>query len=288
MSRKSSFAPDLLADKVAFVTGGGSGICYGIAQALMQHGAHTVILGRQHARLVSSAAALEAAVPGRRCLPVAADVRSLPALESAVEQTLKEFGKIDLVVCGAAGNFVAPLEGMSSNAFETVQKIDLMGTFNTFKATIGAVTASRGSYLSISATLHYRATPFQAHVSAAKAGVDALTKSIAIEYGPRGVRANIIAPGPIEGTEGMARLVPAEWKDKVTAAIPLQRYGSIEDIADAALFLFSDAAKYVTATTLVVDGGSWHIGSEVGLGPSGQYPKAFLPGAAPHTRPSKL
>lgn len=136
-----------------------------------------------------------------------------------------------------------------------------MGTFNTVKATIAEVKKSKGSYIAISATLHHKGTILQSHVSAAKAGIEALFNVIAVEYGPAGVRANIIAPGPIEGTEGVARLVPVHVVEKLKAANPMQRYGTVEDIANAGLFLFSPAANYVTGAKLVVDGGDWHNSS---------------------------
>ncbi|GAA5926246.1 hypothetical protein JCM10213_007408 [Rhodosporidiobolus nylandii] len=270
----SPFQPDLFAGKVVFVTGGGTGICRGIVSSLMQHGASTVILGRRLPVLEATAAELEKQT-GQRCLPVQGDVRDLKSLEAAVKKAVEVLGRIDCVVAGAAGNFLAPLEGLSSNAFRTVLEIDTLGTYNTFKATIGEVVKSRGSYLAISATLHYKGTPLQAHVSAAKAGVDALMRVIAVEYGPRGVRANVIAPGPIEGTEGIERLVPADVKAKHTKLVPMQRYGTVDDIAQSALFLLSPAASYITGTCLVVDGGSYHLSGEMGSAP---YPEMFLPG----------
>ncbi|GAA6057571.1 hypothetical protein JCM3770_000263 [Rhodotorula araucariae] len=273
-STVSIYKPDVLTGKVAFVTGGGSGICYGIVKQLMAHGCQAAIFGRRKATIESAAAELSKAT-GNKCIGISGDVRKLDTLEDAVKRTLREFGKIDFVVAGAAGNFLAPLEGLSSNAFRTVLEIDTIGTYNTFKATIPELVKTKGSLLAVSATLHYTAAPLQAHVSAAKAGVDALIKVIAVEYGPQGVRANCIAPGPIAGTEGMDRLMPKELVEEHTRRIPLQRYGSIDDIALSSVFLFSEAASYITATTLVVDGGSWHTSSSVG---GRGYPDAFLPG----------
>lgn len=123
-------------------------------------------------------------------------------------QTVAAYGRIDFVVCGAAGNFMVPMDGLKPKGFQTVVEIDLIGTFNTIKATIDAVKATHGAYALISATLHYNGLPWQSAPSAAKAGVDALSNSIAVEYGPFGVRSNIIAPGPIGNTEGMSRLSP--------------------------------------------------------------------------------
>lgn len=160
---------------------------------------------------------------------------------------------------GAAGNFLAPISGLSVNAFRTVIEIDTLGTYNTIKATLPHIRASKGSYIHISATLHYRGTPYQAHVSAAKAAVDALSKVLAVEEGPHGVRSNVIAPGPIGGTEGMDRLSRKRadgTSDHGESGIPLGRMGTKEDIANAAVWLFSDAASFVTGQVIVVDGAS--------------------------------
>uniref|UniRef100_A0A0K3CFX8 2,4-dienoyl-CoA reductase [(3E)-enoyl-CoA-producing] n=2 Tax=Rhodotorula toruloides TaxID=5286 RepID=A0A0K3CFX8_RHOTO len=267
----SVFRPDLMKGKVAFVTGGGSGICYGITKQLMAHGANAAIFGRRKANVESAAQELSKET-GSKCIGISGDVRKIETLEAAVKQTIEEFGRIDFVIAGAAGNFLAPLDGLSSNAFRTVLEIDTLGTFNTFKSTIDELVKTKGSLIAISATLHYTGMPLQAHVSAAKAGVDAFIRAVAVEYGPRGVRANCIAPGPIAGTEGMDRLMPKELVDKHTSMIPLQRYGSIDDIAWTALFLFSPAASYVTGTVSIVDGGDWHMSGAIGGAP---YPDAF-------------
>ena len=186
-------------------------------------------------------------------------------------QTLDAFGRIDFVICGAAGNFLAPIEGLSPNGFATVQQIDLQGTFNTVKATMDEIKRNHGVYTHISATLHYTAIPWQAAASAAKAGIDALSQSIAVELGPFGVRSNVIAPGMIAGTEGADRLMPKGGESLVESRIPQQRVGVIvsddvlllfaslpahcpslqDDIANMGVFLFSDAAAYVSAAKFV-------------------------------------
>jgi 2,4-dienoyl-CoA reductase [(3E)-enoyl-CoA-producing], peroxisomal len=138
-------------------------------------------------------------------------------------------------------------------------EIDTIGTYNTIKATLPHIRASKGSYIHISATLHYRGTPYQAHVSAAKAAVDALSKVLAVEEGPHGVRSNVIAPGPISGTEGLDRLSRKRedgGSDNWESYIPLGRMGTKEDVAYAAVWLFSDAASFVTGQVIVVDGAS--------------------------------
>ncbi|ORY87495.1 hypothetical protein BCR35DRAFT_289575 [Leucosporidium creatinivorum] len=268
----SSFKPDIFAGKVAFVTGGGSGICYGMTQALLAHGANATILGRREANIRDAAAKLTKDT-GKECLGIAGDVRKPESLKAAIEATVKRFGRIDFVICGAAGNFLSPISGLSENAFKTVLEIDTMGTYNTIKATIGEVKKAKGAYIAISATLHYRGSVLQAHVSAAKAGIDALMNVVAVEYGPAGVRANVIAPGPIEGTEGVARLIPKDVIAETTKAIPSQRYGTIEDIGNAGVFLFSPAASYVNGAVLVVDGAQWHNST---TSKSVPYPDMFL------------
>ncbi|RXW23564.1 hypothetical protein EST38_g2318 [Candolleomyces aberdarensis] len=253
----SVFKEDIFKGKVLFCTGGGSGICRGMTEAMMRHGANATIVGRKLDRLQQTAKELSEAT-GRECLPVQADVRQPATLEEAVAKTIEKFGRIDFVICGAAGNFLAPISGVSENAFKTVIEIDTIGTYSTIKATIAHVRASKGAYIHVSATLHYNGTPYQVHVSAAKAGVDALSAVLAVEEGPHGVRSNVIAPGPIANTEGMDRLSPKNVdKDKFNA-YPVGRQGDVKDIANATVFLFSPAASYITGQVLPVDGGSEH------------------------------
>jgi len=254
---QSIFRNDLFANKVAFVTGGGSGICMGIARALMQHGAKAAILGRKTARLAESATALEEAT-GNECAAITCDVRDPKAVEAALAATLERFGRIDIVVNGAAGNFLAPAAQLSPNGFRTVLDIDAAGTFNVCRAAFDAWLRDHGGViLNISATLHYGATPLQIHASAAKAAVDSLTRTLAVEWASLGIRVNGIAPGPIDDTEGMSRLAPGDIKDKMIASIPIKRFGTIDEIANVALFLCSDAASLVHGTTVVADGAAW-------------------------------
>ncbi|KAJ3773227.1 hypothetical protein FB446DRAFT_733683 [Lentinula raphanica] len=250
------FKNDIFKGKVLFCTGGGSGICRGMTEAVMCHGADAVIVGRKLERLTQTAKELSAAT-GRTCIPAQADVRQPKMLQDAVKKTIEQFGRIDYVICGAAGNFLAPISGLSENAFKTVMEIDTLGTYNTVKATIAHVRQSKGSYIHVSATLHYKATPYQVHVSAAKAAVDALSAVLAVEEGPHGVRSNVIAPGPIGNTEGMQRL--SNLADGNGSQTPLGRVGEIKDVANATVFLFSEAASYVTGQIIVVDGAMEHM-----------------------------
>jgi peroxisomal 2,4-dienoyl-CoA reductase len=256
------FAQDILQGKVAFVTGGGTGITGGIARAMAEHGAKIAITSRKEENLAAMKKTIEEA--GGECFTVAADVREYDRVEDAVKQTADKFGKIDIVVNGAAGNFLCAADQLSANGFGTVVDIDTKGTFNVCRAAFEELKKSQGQILNISATLHYLATPMQIHVSAAKAGVDAITRNLSAEWGRHGIRVNGIAPGPIEDTEGMKRLLMPELKDKITKKIPLGRFGRIKDIENAALFLTSDAASYVNGVTLVVDGGQWLLGTSLG------------------------
>lgn len=252
----TTFKTDLLRDRNVLITGGGTGICRGIALAFARHGAHIAVTSRKQENL--DAAANEIAALGVKSLALAADVRVVQEVEAAVAQTVQGLGSIDIVVNGAAGNFLAPVEKLSYNGFKTVIDIDLLGTYNVSKACMPHMQAERTpSIINISATLHYGATIMQSHVSAAKAGIDALTRTLALEWGPKGIRVNAIAPGPIGDTEGMRRLAPGKIGEKMAQAVPLKRFGRIDEIADAAMFLASDAASYITGSILVVDGGRW-------------------------------
>jgi peroxisomal 2,4-dienoyl-CoA reductase len=258
---KSVFRTDILDGKVAFVTGGGSGICKGITDTLMAHGARAVILGRKVERLEEAAKELSAKT-GKECLAVGCDVRDPKQVEAALDQALARFGRIDIVVNGAAGNFIAPAAGLSYNGFKTVLEIDAMGTYNVCRASFDKYLRDHGGHiLNITATLHYGATALQIHASAAKAGVDAITRTLAVEWGSLGIQVNGIAPGAIDGTEGLTRLAPPGFREKIQSGIPLGRLGTIDDIAQCALWLVSGAASYVSGEIVVVDGGAWLRGT---------------------------
>jgi NAD(P)-dependent dehydrogenase (short-subunit alcohol dehydrogenase family) len=256
----SVFRDHLLKDKVAFVTGGGSGINLRIAERFAEHGAKVALVGRTQDKLDHASAAIKA--NGGTAHGYAADVRDYPATESALKKAREEFGEIDILLCGAAGNFPALALGMSPNGFKSVIDIDLLGTFNTCRAAYEHLRKPGASVISISATHAFIPFALQSHVCAAKAGVDMLTRTLAIEWGKAGVRVNSIAPGPIADTEGMRRLSPTEEiKQKLTRSIPLQRFGTKDEIADLALFLCSDAAAYITGAVYVCDGGQSLLGS---------------------------
>lgn len=256
------FRDGLLKGKVAFVTGGGSGINLGIAQRFAEHGAKVALLGRTVEKL--EAAVKSITEKGGVAMAAPADVRDFNAVDGAFKKVVEAWGEIDLLVCGAAGNFPAPALGMSANGFKAVVDIDLLGTFNSARAAFEHLKKPGAAIINISATQAFTPTALQAHVCAAKAGVDMLTKTLAIEWGPAGVRVNSIVPGPIADTEGMRRLSPGEDSQAaLKEALPLQRYGEKGEIADLALFLASDAARYMTGAVVPCDGGMSLIGSGI-------------------------
>lgn len=255
---RTSFKKDIFKDKVVFVTGGAGSICRVQVEAMVLLGANAAIIGRNPEKTEFAAVEIQQLRPGAKVLGIGnIDVRDVKSLVSAVDQTVKELGRIDFVIAGAAGNFLSDFNSLSSNAFKSVISIDLLGSFNTIKACYDQLIANKGSILFVSTTLHYYGIPFQAHVSAAKAGIDALSNALAVELGPLGVRSNCIAPGIIENTEGYDRLIGDNDSKEVTKKIPLQRGGKKEDIANATCFLFSSAGDYINGDIIVVDGGAW-------------------------------
>jgi NAD(P)-dependent dehydrogenase (short-subunit alcohol dehydrogenase family) len=249
------FRDNVLAGKTAFVTGGGSGIGLALAECFAQHGAAVLILGRDAAKLHRAQDKLSQA--GHRIGIAAADVRNYSSLEAAFQKASDDFGPLDIVVAAAAGNFPAPALGMSANAFKAVVDIDLLGTFNTMRAAFSHLRRPGASLLAISAAQAVVPMSLQSHVCAAKAGIEQLMRTLALEWGPDGVRCNCITPGPTLDTEGVRRLVPDEAAEKhIRSSIPLRRFGHKQELADLALFLCSEAASYITGATFACDGGS--------------------------------
>ena len=247
----SAFRDGLMDGKVVFVAGGTSGINLGIAKRFAALGAKVAVVGRNPEKAANAAGEI-----GQDAIGLSADVREYDQIRGALEQTVDRFGKIDVVISGAAGNFLAPVLGMSSNAFRTVVDIDLNGTFNVFRASHDLLNLPGASLIAITAGQAVNAVPLQAHACAAKAGINQLVRVLAMEWGPE-VRVTGISPGPIEGTEGMARLAPdPATKQAHFARIPMKRWGEIDEIAEAAVFLCSPSAQYITGTILDVDGGS--------------------------------
>ena len=251
----SHFRPALLSGRSALVTGGGTGLCRGIALALASAGCSVAISSRRIEHLEPTAA--EIASLGVRSLAVVADVRQADEVSAAIGQVTDRFGGLDILVNGAAGNFIALAENLSPNGFGTVVDIDLKGTFNVSRAAFQYLKAKGGVILNISATLQLLGTVGQSHASAAKAGIDSLTRSLAAEWGPSGIRVNGLAPGPVDGTEGVRRLVSDSARRDIEQQCPLGRMATIDEVANAALFLCSDASAFITGVTLVIDGGLW-------------------------------
>jgi NAD(P)-dependent dehydrogenase (short-subunit alcohol dehydrogenase family) len=267
------FQPGLFAGKSVFVTGGTSGINLAIAERFLEHGAHVTVLGRNVEKANAAAAGLVAlgASAGSRgkVLAVTADVRDYAALSAVIAQSVAAHGPIDVLVCGAAGNFPAAAAQLSANGFKAVVDIDLLGSFNACRAAFEHLSRP-ASVVAISATQAFVPALMQSHVCAAKAGVEMLTKVLAMEWGGQNIRVNAIAPGPIADTEGMDRLAPpGDFREKLNRSIPLGRIGLKREVADLALFLASPAAAYITGTTLVVDGGQSLAG--YGMNPMGSF-----------------
>jgi NAD(P)-dependent dehydrogenase (short-subunit alcohol dehydrogenase family) len=245
-------------NKVVFVAGGTSGINLAIAEAFADDGAKVAVLSRKQDKVDAAVANLKAR--GVEAIGFAADVRSYEAVAAAFAATAAAFGPIDVLISGAAGNFPAPAAALSPNGFKSVMDIDLLGTFHVMKASFEHLRKPGATIINITAPQAWLPTPFQIHVCAAKAGVDQITRTLAMEWGPLGVRINAIAPGPIADTEGMARLAPDARAHELTLkSVPLGRYGQKSEIAKAALWLCSDDAAYVSGVVLPVDGG-WSLG----------------------------
>ncbi len=251
-----TFTADALAGRVAFITGGASGIGFGIAKAFAACGARLTLASRNIEKLTAAKQELEAM--GAEVLVVQTDVRSPEAVQNAVQQTLEKFGQLDVMIANAAGNFVVPAEEMSANAWKVVIDIDLNGTFFCAQAAFDALSKSEfgGRFIAISTTRALEGWPGCAHAGAAKAGIMSLCRTLANEWGDRGIRCNTIAPGAIGDTEGVKRIYEDQGvANRQLASIPLGELGKTKDIANAAVFLCSDAGSYITGADIVVDGG---------------------------------
>lgn len=278
MPDPSVFRTDLFAGQVGIITGGGTGIGFGIAELLASLGMHVVLASRRADHIEPAAERLRSA--GHAASATLLDVRDPERVRATLDAVAAQHGRLDLLVNNAAGNFYAPSASMSPNAWRSVIEIDLFGTFFCSQAAYPHLRASGGgSIVNISMTLHYRGWPQMAHATAAKGGIDALTRTLALEWAADHVRVNAVAPGPVP-TEGVLKAFakpPASGSDlfrgaasdtdaeRITRdaiaerarAIPLGRWGTPHDIANAVTYLHSPAASWVTGTIVVVDGGEW-------------------------------
>eukprot|EP01062_Namystynia_karyoxenos_P025816 TRINITY_DN2022_c0_g1_i1.p3 TRINITY_DN2022_c0_g1~~TRINITY_DN2022_c0_g1_i1.p3 ORF type:complete len:331 (+),score=140.57 TRINITY_DN2022_c0_g1_i1:85-993(+) len=261
----SPFRPEALEGRVALITGGASGIGLEIAREFGKHGAKVCIMGRRQAFLDGALERLR--FEGVTAAAVSADVRNPADCARAVRTAVELLGGLDILVNSAAGNFLAPAEALSPNGFKTVMDIDAQGVFNMCHASFAPLRDSRfgGNIINISFTLHFGATWYQTHACAAKAAIDSMTRSLALEWGDYGIRVNGIAPGPIADTPGLAKLLPSKQDaaakrrmlEHTARQQPLCRLGTKYDIAMAAIFLCSAGGGNVTGHTVISDGGNW-------------------------------
>lgn len=251
-------------NKTVFVMGGTSGINLGIARAFATRGGRMAVASRSQEKVDGAVNQLSAL--GAEAHGFTVDVRDAEGVKGVFAKAHERLGTIDVLVSGAAGNFPAPAMGMSPNGFKSVVDIDLLGTFHVMQAAYPHLTKPGASIVNISAPQAFIPVEMQIHVCAAKAGVDMVTRVLAMEWGPEDIRINSIVPGPIEGTEGMRRLAPTpEIRKLVTESVPLKRYGTPEDIANMAMFLASPLASYVSGAVIPVDGG-WAQGGVSTMG----------------------
>ena len=251
----SCFAPDVLDGQVAFVTGGATGIGKEICRILGSHGARIAMASRKRDNL--EAAVDELRAEGVDAMFGVCDVRDAHAVNVVIDQVVADYGRLDIVVNDAAGNFPAPMSKISPNGFKAVVDIDLLGTYNVTRCAFDAWLRDHGgSIINISAPFEQRGVVYQSHVAAAKAGVDSLTRTCAVEWGPYGIRVNAIAPGSISATEGVRRFAEAVPSGQTRPSSPLGMHGHGSDIAYLALFLCSPVARFISGQVIAVDGAS--------------------------------
>jgi peroxisomal 2,4-dienoyl-CoA reductase len=270
MPNNTVFRDGLLDGQVAFITGGATGIGRGISGVLASLGAHVVLASRKEEHLEKARKEIED--EGGKVSAAQLDVRDPDRVKQVIADVASKHGRIDVLVNNAAGNFYAPSATMSANAWRAVLEIDLFGTFHCSQAVYPVMSQQGGGrIISTSMTLHYRGWPLMAHATAAKAGIDALTRTLAVEWAPQRIRVNAIAPGPIP-TEGVKKafmppadsgapdvfaVVDRRMEQFARETIPLGRWGSPEDIANMVAYLASPAGDWITGAIFVIDGGEW-------------------------------
>lgn len=254
-----------LEDKVIVVTGGGSGLGKAMTKYFMELGAKVAITSRDLEKLQTTAKELENETGGK-CLAIQCDVRHYDQVEAMLAEVLKTYGKVDILLNNAAGNFISPTERLSSNAFDTVIDIVLKGTKNCTlafgKHWIDSKQTS-ATVLNIVTTYAWTGSAYVVPSATAKAGVLAMTRSLAVEWAKYGIRTNAIAPGPFPTKGAWDRLLPGDLAQKfdMSKKVPLQRVGDHQELANLAAYLVSDFSAYINGEVVVIDGGEWLKGA---------------------------
>ena len=257
------FEKDLLNGKTIVVTGGGTGLGKSMSRRFGELGANIVISGRRKEKLEDTAD--EFSKLGIDVLTCPGDVRKLEDVELMTSQTLDKFGTIDCLLNNAAGNFISPTEMLSPNAFKVVIDIVLMGTWNC-TSTIGKemIKNKKGNVLSIVTTYAWTGSPYVVPSASAKAGVLAMTRSLAVEWGKHNIRFNAIAPGPFPTKGAWSRLMPPgfeDFEDGMKNKIPMKRFGERHELENLASYLMSDGSAYINGEVVTIDGGEWLAGA---------------------------
>ena len=256
---------DALKGKVIVITGGGSGLGKSMTKYFMELGAQVAITSRDLEKLQNTATELEAETGGQ-CLPVQCDVRHYDQVEAMLAEVLKTYGKVDVLLNNAAGNFISPTERLSANAFDTVIDIVLKGSKNCTLAFGKHWIDSKqetSTILNIVTTYAFTGSAYVVPSATAKAGVLAMTRSLAVEWAKYGIRTNAIAPGPFPTKGAWDRLLPGDLKEKFDLAkkVPLKRVGDHQELANLAAYLVSDFSAYINGEVVVIDGGEWLQGA---------------------------
>jgi len=256
---------DALKGKVIVVTGGGSGLGKSMTKYFLELGAKVAITSRDLDKLTKTAIELESETAGI-CLPLQCDVRNYEEVENMLQQVIKTFDKVDILLNNAAGNFISPTERLSANAFDTIIDIVLKGTKNCTlafgKHWIDSKQTS-ATILNIVTTYAWTGSAYVVPSATAKAGVLAMTRSLAVEWAKYGIRTNAIAPGPFPTKGAWDRLLPGDLAEKFDMAkkVPLKRVGDHQELANLAAYLVSDFSAYINGEVVVIDGGEWLKGA---------------------------